>query len=131
MKQVWYHYTKWEDYRNGMYNEIKEGRKERINKAIYLLTNLDLLYENMKKVTINWKHCTEQNLTNPIINHQAFLGQTACNIYANIKEDETREAWGFLTNEQRYSANRIADKVYQEWKKQYEKNKINSQLFLF
>ena len=100
MKQLFYHYTMWEDYKNGMYNESKEGRKDRVNKAIYLLSNTELLYKYMKKVTTEWKYATEQNLTNNSINHQAFLGQTACNIYAGIKEDETREAWGYLTNEQ-------------------------------
>ena len=131
MKQVFYHYTKWEDYQNGMYDEEKEGRQERIQQAIFLLTNLKLLYQYMKKVTIEWKYATEQNLSNPSMNHQAFLGQTACNIYAGVKEDETREAWGYLTNEQRYQANKIADKVYNEWKRNYEKNKPNYQLSLF
>lgn len=131
MKQIYYHYTKWEDFQNGMYNEIKEGRKERIQKAIYLLTNLDLLYEQMKKVTKEWKFATEQNLTNNSINHQAFLGQTACNIWGKIKEDETREAWGYLTNEQRYKANKVADKVYLEWERDFLKDKPNFQLSIF
>ena len=94
MKQVFYHYELWEDFQNGMYDEVKEGRKERIQKAIYLLTNESLCYEFMQKVTNEWIHATEQTLTNPSVNHQAFLGQTACNMYAGIKEDETREAWG-------------------------------------
>lgn len=131
MKQIFYHYTLWEDYKNGMYDEIKEGRNKRIEKAISLLTNLELLYKNMKKVTLEWKYATEQNLSNPITNHQAFLGQAACNIWAGVKEDETREAWGRLTNEQRYRANKVADKVYYEWKRRYEKDKPNFQLSLF
>lgn len=55
MKQVFYHYTKWEDFKNGMYDEIKDGRNERVNKAVELLSNLDLLYENMKRGTIATK----------------------------------------------------------------------------
>ena len=121
MEQLYYHYTQWEDFQHGMYNEIKEGRQERIQKAIYLLTNLELLYKQMTKVTKEWKYATEQNLTNNSINHQAFLGQTACNIWGDIKEDETREAWGYLTNEQRYKANKVADTVYLEWKRNFQK----------
>lgn len=49
------------------------------------------------------------------------MGQSACNIYYGIKEDETREAWGLLTNEQRYKANRVADTVYDEWKFKFER----------
>ena len=131
MKQVYYHYTVWEDFKNGMYDEIKDGRKERVQKAVEILTNLDLLYEQMSRVTKEWKYCTEQNFTNASINHQAFLGQTACNIYAGIKEDETREAWGYLTNEQRYEANKVADRVYAEWFDRYMRDKDGYQYSLF
>ncbi len=122
MIQKFYHYTKWEDFQNGMYDEVKEGRAQRVQKAVKLLSNPKKLYEQMSRVTQEWKIATEQNLTNPSINHQAFLGQTACAIWQNIKEDETREAWGLLTNEQRYKANRIADRVFEEWVNCYERD---------
>lgn len=121
MIQKYYHYTVWEDFQNGMYDEVKEGRNERVKQAVELLSNTDLLYEQMTRVTKEWKFATEQNLTNKSINHQAFLGQTACNIWKGIKEDETREAWGLLTCEQRYKANKIADKVFDEWSANYER----------
>lgn len=128
MKQVYYPYTMWEDFQNGMYDEVKEGRKERVKKAIEILSDTELLYNCMKRVTKEWKYATEQELTNLSINHQAFLGQAACNIHAGIKEDETREAWGYLTKEQRYAANKIADKVDQEWCEEYEKKHGNYQM---
>lgn len=115
MKQIFHHYTLWEDYQNGMYEEQKEGRAERVQQAVFLLTHADLLYTMMANVTRLWKHATEQNLTNPNVNHQAFLGQAACNLYAGIKEDETREAWGLLTETQRHEANKVADRVFSEW----------------
>jgi hypothetical protein len=121
MKQQYYHYTMWEDFKNGMYDEIKDGRQERVKQAAKLLSDTDMLYEQMSRVTHEWKYATEQNLTNASINHQAFLGQTACNIWRGIKEDETREAWGILTCEQRYKANKVADRVYKEWRQQYER----------
>ena len=121
MKQLFYHYTLWEDFQNGMYNEVKEGREDRIKKAMYLLSDTNLLYEQMSRVTHEWNYATKQNLTNGSINHQAFLGQTACNIWADIKEDETREAWGRLSCDQRYKANKVADRVYNEWKFKHER----------
>lgn len=121
MRQEFYHYTLWEDFKNGMYDEVKEGRSERVAQAVYLLSHTDLLYKQMSRVTNEWNYATRQNLTNKSINHQAFLGQTACNIWKGIKEDETREAWGRLTNDQRYKANKIADKVYDEWKFKFER----------
>lgn len=120
MKQVYYHYTLWEDFKNGMYDEIKEGRSERVLLAVELLSNFDLLYEQMTRVTVEWPIATAQNLTSPM-NHQAYLGQAACNIWRGVKEDETREAWGRLTQEQRYKANRVADRVFSEWKSRYER----------
>lgn len=131
MKQVFYHYTVWEDFQNGMYNEVKEGRKERVQTAVKILSDVELLYKCMKRVTTEWKYATEQELTNPSINHQAFLGQAACNIHAGVKEDETREAWGYLTNEQRRAANKTADKVDLEWRKEYTKNKAGYQFSFF
>lgn len=121
MKQRYYHYTKWEDFKHGMYDEDKENRPERVQKAVELLTDLENLYEQMTRVTTEWKYATEQNLTNANINHQAFLGQTACSIWAGVHEDETREAWGVLTCEQRYKANRVADRVFKEWQARFEK----------
>ena len=121
MKQKYYHYTMWEDYKNRMYDEIKDGRQDRVKQAVRLLSDETMLYEQMTRVTHEWKYATEQNLTNASINHQAFLGQTACNIWQGIKEDETREAWGILTCEQRYKANKVADRVYKEWRDRYER----------
>ena len=121
MKQKFYHYTMWEDFQNRMYDEVKEDRESRVQKAVQLLTDLPMLYEQMSRVTKEWKFATEQTLTNNSINHQAFLGQTACNIWGGVKEDETREAWGRLSCEQRYKANKTADRVFDEWKKAYER----------
>lgn len=132
MKQKWYHYTLWEDFQAGMYNEVKEGRSDRVKKAVFLLSCIDLLYIYMSRVANEWKYATEQNFTNPSVNHQAFLGQSACCLYADIKEDETREAWGKLTPEQRYAANKVADRVFDEWAKRYEReNDENYQITIW
>lgn len=119
MKRVFYPYTLWEDFQNGMYNEDKENRQLRIEKALLLFNDLDLLYFYMKKVTRYWIYATEHNLTNSSMNHQAWLGQCACSMFFDIHEDETREAWRLLTNDQILEANAVADKVYNEWKEIY------------
>lgn len=118
MKPIYHNYETWEDYQNGMYDESKDGRAERVEKARAILSDPGLLYECMKRVTSEWTHATEQNLSNDMYGHRSFLGQSACNIYAGVKEDETREAWGLLTETQRIRANRVADKVIEEWKKE-------------
>ena len=72
-----------------------------------------------RRVTIEWPIETEHVLTDASISHRAWLGQSACNIYADVKEDETREAWGYLTEKQRREANRVADAVDDLWRKRY------------
>ena len=131
MEQRFYHYTKWEDFRNGMYDEDKHGREGRVSDAMRLLTDTELLYEQMTRVTMEWTFATEQNLTNKGMNHQAFLGQTACSIWHGIHEDETREAWGRMTREQRRAANGVADAVYNEWVRRFTANEPNYQQALF
>lgn len=132
MRQKYYHYSLWEDFKNGMYDEDKEGRKERIEIAIKCLTDHDICYQQMTRVVNEWKYATEQNLTNPSMNHRAFLGQSACSIYGNVHEDETREAWGYMTQQQRYDANKIADRVFLEWQQKYERESEDCyQLSLF
>lgn len=122
MKPIYHHYTKWEDFQNGMYNEDKNGRRERVQKAIQILSNVELCYKSMRMVISQWKYACEQNLSNNIYGHRAFLGQAACNIYAGVHEDETRQAWGLLTDDQRKQANSIADRVYREWLDEHEQN---------
>lgn len=131
MKPVYYHYTLWEDFQHGMYNEDKDGRNERVKQAVSLLSNRELLFEYMTRVANEWKYAVEQTFTNPGINHQAFLGQTACCLYAGIKEDETREAWGLLQEEQRHIANQVADRVYDNWVRNYESENSGKQMTLF
>lgn len=130
VKRVYHHYTKWEDFQSGMYNEIKEGRDERIQKAIKCLTDDEICYTYMKKVANNWKYACEHTFTNAF-NNQAFLGQCACFMYGGVRDNETRMAWGLLTPEQRYNANGIADRVYKEWVEEYEKNQDGYQFSIF
>lgn len=131
MDRVYYHYELWEDYQNGMYNEVKEGRDERIQKAIYILGDESRCIEAMRMVTNEWKIATLQNLTNESCNRRAWLGQTCCNIQCGVKEDETRQAWGLLSEEQRKKANHCADVVIKEWENEYMKTLPNYQLSWF
>ena len=50
MHRIYHHYEKWEDYQNRMYDEIKDGRKERVLLAIECLGNKEKCYNAMKMV---------------------------------------------------------------------------------
>lgn len=120
MRQVFHPYHTWEGYKNGMYSPCKEGREKRVQAAKKLLTNLESLQKSMTAVTEKWPNETEQILSDPSISHRAWLGQSACNISVGAREDETREAWGYLTEKQRREANRVADTVDKLWQRSHD-----------
>lgn len=124
MKPVYHHYTKWEDFQSGMYNEIKEGRDERVNGAIELLTSDLFCFSYMMKVIDEWKIACEQTFTTGH-NPKAFLGQCACFLFCGARDNETRMAWCKMTNKQRYEANSIANEVFLIWKDRYEEEHRN------
>lgn len=115
MERIFHHYNKWEDYHAGMYDECKEGREERVKQAAEILGTPQICREAMQMVIAQWEKATEYNLSNEQINRKAWLGQAACCCYAGIHEDETREAWGIMTEAQRVEANRIAAGIIKRW----------------
>lgn len=121
-----YHpYYEWEDYQSGMYDELKDGREHRVKLAVKLLSHPLICYQFMKEVTVRWKVATEHVFTNITCNRKSWLGQSACHLFAGVKEDETREAWKYLTIEQRKKANDIAKEVIKEWERRYEEGTWN------
>lgn len=120
MERIFHHFNKWEDYHAGMYDESKDGRADRVQKAAYILGTPNICREAMEKVVEEWEKATEYNLSNAEINRKAWLGQAACCCYAGIHEDETREAWGLMTEAQRIEANRIAAEIIKKWVSQRE-----------
>ena len=115
MKRIFHQYKEMEDFQNGMYGENKDGRSERVKKACKILGDKETCRKAMETVVSRWKIATEYNLSNDKINKKAWLGQACCSIYANIHEDETREGWGLLTDNQREEANKIANEIIANW----------------
>lgn len=130
MERIFHHFNLWEDYHAGMYAESKEGRAERVKKAAYILGTPKICREAMEKVVSEWEKATEYNLSNSEINRKAWLGQAACCCYAGVHEDETREAWGIMTELQRVEANAIASEIIKKWVNQRDEAE-NPQLMMF
>lgn len=129
MRQKYHPYQIWEGYLNGMYEPCKEGRDERVKAAASFLTDYNALFDAMCRVTDEWSNETEHVLSDMSINHRAWLGQSACNISLGIKEDETREAWGLLNEEQRRLANRCADRADSRWRCMMENGMVEQMSF--
>ena len=130
MERIFYHYNKWEDFHAGMYDECKDGRSERVIKAAEILGTPAICRKAMEKVVAEWKIATEYNFSNAEINRKAWLGQAACCCFAGIHEDETREAWGIMTEAQRIEANNIASDIIKKWIGERER-KENPQISMF
>lgn len=129
MERIFHHYNKWEDFHAGMYDECKEGRKERVKQAASILGTPSICRKAMEKVIAEWRIATEYNLSNAEINRKAWLGQAACSCYAGIHEDETREAWGIMTESQRTEANRIAASIIRKWLRDKEREEVPQMMF--
>lgn len=121
-------YTEWEDWKAGMYRDAESIDRERlIRDAAGLLADPNRLAAAMRSVTTEWRFASEANLHEPP-NNRAWLGQAACCFACGTPEDLTRAAWGRLTDSQRIAANRVADRVIDEWR---YRTRRNPQLELF
>jgi hypothetical protein len=115
-------YTEWEDFQAGMYQDAPRQEHDRLaGEAALLLSTPHRLVAAMRDVTTKWKFASEANLHEPP-NNRAWLGQAACCYAAGVPEELTRCAWGRLTDLQRIEANRIADRVIEEWRYRTRRN---------
>jgi hypothetical protein len=113
VERIYHPYWLWED--KMMYHPSGDKTDKPIKQAIKLLTNCDMFEETALEVTSKWKYACEHNLTNTGLNRIAYIGQVSCFYRFDVREDETRKAWSFLSDKQREDANNVADKVLRGW----------------
>lgn len=126
IERIFHPYWLWEDYLNGMYGkpivnrlETGETQEERLNKVSECLGNEELCRKHMQFVIDNWKYACEYRLSNTSLNRVAWLGQACMNLYAGLKESETKQGWWLMTQEQRDKANEIAKELIHKWEERY------------
>lgn len=115
IKQIFHHFSKWEDYKYGLLDTSCERYDEKLNLSTELLSNVDMFYSVAKECLKEWNFSAEQNLSDYSINYQAYIGQASCCFNHGAPSYVTVEAWWMLTDKQREDANRVADKVFTEW----------------
>ena len=86
-----------------------------LKKAIFITSDHELYGEQMAIVINKWKNTMLNHLTNPSINHKAFIGHCAVCYKYGIPEYITRKAWSFLNNKEKRLANLQAEKYYKLW----------------
>lgn len=119
LKRIYHPYWLWEDYKAGMYDNISgEQKKEMLLKAVEMFNDKKLTEQNMFFVIENWKYSCEHNLTNESLNKIAYIGQSACCVYAKIPNTITMEAWSLLTDEVKKRSDSIALKSIKKWEQQ-------------
>lgn len=77
----------------------------------------------MRRVIAEWQISCENALTDLSMNRRAWIGHAAVALAIQCPEDIVRQAWSFLTDEQRFLANNEADRAIIEWEDAYRKNK--------
>lgn len=125
IKRIYHPYEKWEDYKAGFYDNISgEKKKELLLKVVELFSSKKLTKKYMQKVINEWTYSCEHNLSNYSMNRIAYLGQSACCLFAGIPSTITMEGWNMVSKENRDIADKIADKLIQNWEKEYSNKQL-------
>jgi predicted phosphoadenosine phosphosulfate sulfurtransferase len=120
MRQVFYHYKEWEDYKAGVWRSVPPPEaKEYLEWAVDFTGDHERYGEAMMKVVNKWPKTTRHHLTNPNINQKAWLGHAACCFENYCPEYIVRQAWGMLTEQQQILANNAAKVAILAWRKNY------------
>lgn len=118
MKRVYHPYWDWEEIKFNMWGTVTD-RKKYLKKAIEFTSDHKKYGRFMRKVAEKWPISCENALTDSTINQKAWIGHAAVAMALECPEDITREAWGHLTDEQRYMANKEASRAIEIWKYNY------------
>lgn len=100
-----------------------ENRALMLEQAIEFTGNHKLYGQHMIRVINEWPISCENAFTDQNLNQKAWVGHAACALAINCPEDITRKAWGYLTDEQRFLANREAARAIAHWVKNYTTDK--------
>lgn len=120
--RVYHPYQQWEEIKHNMWGKV-ENRATMLEQAIAFTGDHKLYGQHMMKVINEWPISCENALTDQNLNQKAWVGHAACALAITCPEDITRKAWGYLTDEQRFLANREAARAIASWVKSYTKDK--------
>lgn len=118
MRRVYIRYQDWEDYQNGMWRRV-DNEDDWLKQAIEFTGNYRLYGKWMNRVIWEWGRTMLNNLTNPSMNHRAFVGHCACCLAFGCPEYIVRRAWKELTDDQRELADNEAQLAIDKWKDRY------------
>jgi len=123
MKRIWHHWEKWECVPAGMYETLppdgisSDDAPEEYRK---FLSDLPRFESALFRVLIEWPISCEQFLSNPSINHIAWLGQASMCIETGVPAC-FRAGFKRLTDDQQAEANALADNYRLIWEHMHKR----------
>jgi hypothetical protein len=119
-------YWEWEDFKNGMWKKATKENESNLLLSAIEFTGDHIIYgEAMGEVIELWPKTMLNTLSNKSVNRRAFLGHCAVSYAIDCPEYITRQAWGMLTNKQRYDADLIAEKHIKHWEHEFQRKNRN------
>jgi ATP/maltotriose-dependent transcriptional regulator MalT len=118
VSRIYHPFWAWEDI--GMWRDISAAEQRRLlTLAVDFTGDAGAYGAAMMRVLDEFPLACEHNLTEPAVNHQAWVGHAAAYLAHELPEYVTREAWGMLTQQQRDEANAMADRAINEWQQRH------------
>ena len=101
-------WIEWEDFQAGLY-ENRPAQDDLIDNSETLLSDPDEFFEVANEMIREWPNAALQNLVHIVTGQQAWIGQASCCYAHGATSEETRQAWGRLSNDIQRRANLVAD----------------------
>jgi hypothetical protein len=101
----------------GMWSIPPAADRARLARAAeVLMAHPDRFREAMRRACREWPKSTEAALTNPSLNHRAWLGHAGCWLATGSPEETTREGWRLLDPDEQAAADDAAEQVIDWWR---------------
>ena len=100
----------------GMWKIPAAGERSQFaDAAEQLMANPDAFRDAMRRALHEWPRSVSVALTNPSLNHRAWIGHAGCYLATGSPEEATRLGWHQLDEGEQAAANAAADDVIEEW----------------
>jgi len=118
LKRVYHPHNEWEEIKHNMWGSVS-NEKAWLEKAVLFTGDHELYGGFMFDVIKKWPVSCENALTDQYINKKAWIGHAAAALAMNCPEYITRKAWRDLTDEQKFLANKQAERAIRAWEDDY------------
>lgn len=116
MKRIYHPVHEWEEIAANMWGTV-DDREGALETSVQVTGQPTLYGLFMRRVLSEWPVSCENALSDRSINRKAWIGHAAIALGFAIPEDVVRQAWGYLSDEQRKLANAEAAYCIETWER--------------